>query len=82
MDRHHGATALIRQLIEQRAEGMVATHDLGLTKLEKDFPGKIWNFHFDGYIKGDKLLFDYLLKKGICSSSNALELMKKIGIKV
>lgn len=82
LDRHHGAKALIRQLIEQKAKGMVATHDLELTKLEKDNPGKIWNFHFDGYIEGDKLLFDYLLKEGICTSSNALELMKKIGIKV
>jgi len=82
LDRHSGANALIRQLIEQKAEGMVATHDLELTKLENDFPGKIWNFHFDGYIEDDKLLFDYLLKKGVCTSSNALELMKKIGIKV
>jgi DNA mismatch repair ATPase MutS len=61
---------------------MVATHDLELTKLERDFPEKIWNYHFDGYIEDDKLLFDYLLKKGICTSSNALELMKKIGINV
>jgi len=82
LDRHSGANALIRQLIEHRAEGMVATHDLELTKLEKDYPGKIWNYFFDGYIEDDKLLFDYLLKKGICTSSNALELMKKIGINV
>ena len=80
LDRHSGANALICQLIEHKAEGMVATHDLELTKLEKDYPGKIWNYYFDGYIEDDKLLFDYLLKKGICTSSNALELMKKIGI--
>ena len=82
LDRHSGANALIRQLIEHKAEGMVATHDLELTKLAKDYPGKIWNYFFDGYIEDDKLLFDYLLKKGICTSSNALELMKKIGINV
>jgi len=82
LDRHSGANALICQLIEHKAEGMVATHDLELTKLEKDYPGKIWNYFFDGYIEDDKLLFDYLLKKGICTSSNALELMKKIGINV
>ena len=82
LDRHSGANALTRQLIELRAQGMVATHDLELTKLERDFPEKIWNYFFDGYIKDDKLLFDYLLKKGICTSSNALELMKKIGINV
>jgi DNA mismatch repair ATPase MutS len=82
LDRHSGAKALICQLIAQHAKGMVATHDLELTKLERDFPEKIWNYFFDGYIEDDKLLFDYLLKKGICTSSNALELMKKIGINV
>lgn len=82
LDRHRGASALIRQLIEHRAQGMVATHDLELTRLAEDYPEKIWNYFFDGYIKNDKLLFDYLLKKGICTSSNALELMKKIGINV
>ena len=42
----------------------------------------ITNYHFDGYIEGDKLLSDYKLKTGICKSSNALELMKKVGIQV
>jgi DNA mismatch repair ATPase MutS len=82
LDRHKGAVALISQLIEQRARGMLATHDMELTKLEQDFPDAVHNYHFDGYIEGDKLLFDYKLKEGVCTSSNALELMKKIGIKV
>jgi ABC-type multidrug transport system fused ATPase/permease subunit len=81
-DRHKGAIALIKQLVENKADGVLATHDLELTKLEKDYSGTIANFHFDGYIEGDKLLFDYELKTGICRSSNALELMKKVGIKV
>ena len=81
-DRQKGAIALIRQLVENKADGVLATHDLELTKLEEEFPAIISNYHFDGYIEGDKLLFDYKLKKGICQSSNALELMKKVGIKV
>ncbi len=81
-DRHKGAIALIKQLVDNAADGVLATHDLELTKLEKDFAGSISNYHFDGYIEGDKLLFDYKLKTGVCQSSNALELMKKVGIKV
>ncbi len=81
-DRHKGAIALIRQLVENKADGVLATHDLELTKLEKDYSKTISNYHFDGYIEGDKLLFDYKLKTGICQSSNALELMKKVGIQV
>jgi DNA mismatch repair ATPase MutS len=82
LDRHKGAIALICQLIEQKAQGMLATHDMQLTELEKDYPEQVYNYHFDGYIEGDRLLFDYKLKEGVCTSSNALELMKKIGIKV
>jgi DNA mismatch repair ATPase MutS len=81
-DRHKGAMALIKQLVENDADGVLATHDLELTKLEQDYAETISNYHFDGYIEGDKLLFDYELKTGICQSSNALELMKKVGIKV
>jgi DNA mismatch repair ATPase MutS len=81
-DRHKGAIALIKQLVDNVADGVLATHDLELTKLEQDFAESISNYHFDGYIEGDKLLFDYKLKTGVCQSSNALELMKKVGIKV
>lgn len=82
LDRQKGSIALIKQLIKNNSDGIIATHDLELTKLEKEHPREILNYHFDGYIEGDKLVFDYKLKRGICESSNALELMKKIGIKV
>ena len=48
----------------------------------KLLPIHIANYHFDGYIKEDKLLFDYRLKQGTCESFNALVLMKKMGIHV
>ena len=82
LDRQAGAIALLKQLAASETNGFVATHDLELTKLEKDFPEKITNFHFDGYIEGDKLLFDYKLKRGKCESFNALILMRKMGIDV
>ena len=68
--------------MENDADGVLATHDLELTRLEEVYSETVSNFHFDGYIEDDKLLFDYKLKAGICKSSNALELMKKVGIKV
>ena len=86
-DRQKGAIAMLKQLMRNRANGIVATHDLKLTELEN--PGEwenypqgivIANYHFDGYIEGDKLLFDYKLRKGVCESFNALVLMKKMGI--
>jgi hypothetical protein len=82
LDRQAGAVALMRQLVGFRASGVVATHDLELTRLEEEIPEKIKNFHFDGYVEGDQLRFDYILKPGKCESFNALALMRKIGIKI
>ncbi|MCP4146583.1 MAG: hypothetical protein GY757_02435 [bacterium] len=81
-DRRKGAIALIKQMLANSADGIVATHDLGLAKLEKEYPQNIINYHFDSYIENDKLLFDYKLKHGVCQSFNALILMEKMGIKI
>jgi DNA mismatch repair ATPase MutS len=82
LDRQAGAMALLKQLVSNNATGIVATHDLGITKLESDYPFKVINFHFDGYVQDDKLMFDYKIKRGKCESFNALVLMRKIGIKI
>ncbi|HEV8283049.1 MAG TPA: hypothetical protein VGQ09_02000 [Chitinophagaceae bacterium] len=81
-DRHNGSKAFIKQLIKEEAAALVATHDLELTQLAEEFPGRIRNYHFDVQIKGDELFFDYILKEGICRSMNASLLMKKIGIDI
>ena len=81
-DRHAGSKALIKQLIHHKAVGMVATHDLELAKLEKEYPGNIHNYHFDVQVANDELYFDYKLKEGVCQSMNASILMKKIGIEL
>ena len=82
LDRQAGALALLRQLCASKSNGFVATHDLELTKLEEEFPEKIKNYHFDGTVKDDKLLFDFKLRSGKCESFNALLLMRKMGIDV
>ena len=81
-DRHTGSSALIRQLINHDAMGLVATHDLELAKLEQEFPGKLRNYHFDVQVANEDLYFDYKLKDGVCTSMNASLLMKKIGIQI
>jgi len=84
MDRQKGSLALMKQLIDNGANGILATHDLKLSDLEKDYKknDKILNFHFDSYIKDDLLEFDYKLKRGVCKSFNAHILMKNMGIEV
>ncbi|MFT3981525.1 MAG: hypothetical protein QM687_13715 [Ferruginibacter sp.] len=82
LDRHTGSTALIRQMIQQQAVTMIATHDLALAELQNSYPGSIQNFHFDVQVSEEELYFDYLLKPGVCTSMNASILMKKIGIEI
>lgn len=79
-DRQAGSIALIRQLIRRRATGIIATHDLELAALEREYPGSLHNYHFDVRVSGTEMYFDYILRPGICSSMNASLLMQKIGI--
>ncbi|MBL7731431.1 MAG: hypothetical protein JNM88_09665, partial [Chitinophagaceae bacterium] len=81
-DRHTGSKALVRQLIHHEATGMLATHDLELSKMAAAFPVSIRNYHFDVQVANEELYFDYKLKEGVCQSMNASLLMKKIGIEL
>jgi hypothetical protein len=82
LDRHTGSVALVKQLIRHDAAGIIATHDVQLAEMKKEFPENILNFHFDAQVSHDELYFDYQLKPGICTSLNASILMKKIGIEL
>jgi hypothetical protein len=82
MDRATGSKALIRQLSNSGATGLVSTHDLGLTEIETDLPEMIRNFHFDIVNLENDLDFDYKLKEGINKTTNAAMLLKKIGLNV
>ena len=82
LDRHTGSKALVKQLIHKNAVAMLATHDVELAQLQKEYPASIHNYHFDAQIANEELYFDYKLKEGICQSINASILMKKIGIEL
>lgn len=81
-DRRIGAQGVLRTLLENGAIGLVTTHDLALTSLVETFPHKIANVHFQEKLESGKLSFDYQLREGIVTTSNGLELMKSIGLKV
>lgn len=79
-DKQKGSMALISQLINLNASGMIATHDLALGKLIDEFPKNIINKRFEVEIHKNELVFDYKLKEGISQNLNATFLMKKMGI--
>lgn len=81
-DRHKGAKALILQLLNHKGAGLISTHDLELGNLEKDHLDQIENLCFEVETKGEELIFDYKIKKGVSKSFNATQLMKNIGIEI
>jgi ABC-type multidrug transport system fused ATPase/permease subunit len=81
-ERLIGARAILKELIVCGAMGAVSTHDLGLGDLENEMPDKVKNVHFEEQVEGDVMSFDYRLRQGIVQSSNALRLMKIVGLDV
>lgn len=79
-DQHSGSEALIKKIVHLKGAGIVATHDVELSKLANELPDHIRNLCFEINISGDKLLFDYTLKEGVCATMNASFLMKQMGI--
>ncbi|SFH43167.1 MutS domain V [Desulfotomaculum arcticum] len=80
-DRILGAQAVIKSLNKLAAIGLVSTHDLELSRLEKEI-SQIKNYHFTDKISGREINFDYRLKPGVSKSTNAIALMKIIGIEI
>jgi hypothetical protein len=79
-DKHNGTIGLIRKLIAANACGIIATHDLTVSKLEQENNGYISNKCFESEIINDELIFDYKLKDGVCTRLSASFLMKKMGV--
>lgn len=79
-DKQAGSVALVKQLVDHPCLALIATHDLALGDLERQYPGKVRNYAFEASIENDQLFFDYKLKRGLAQKMNATFLMRKMGI--
>jgi MutS domain V len=79
-DRRIGAEGLIQGLLKRRAIGIVTTHDLALTEIAAAVGNVLRNMHFEDQVVDGKMKFDYTLREGVVEKSNALELMRLIGL--
>ena len=81
-DRSIGAQALISELVERGAVGLLTTHDLALAKAAEAAGERVANVHLrDTVVDGD-LIFDYRVHSGILTHTNALHLMRAVGLGV
>jgi DNA mismatch repair ATPase MutS len=81
-DRRIGAEAVIRGLVAHGALGIVTTHDLALTQIVAASEGRLANVHFEDHLEDGAMRFDYRLREGIVTKSNAVELMRSVGLDV
>jgi hypothetical protein len=81
-DRRIGAGCVARTLVERGALGLITTHDLALAQIAEEIQPPGANYHFEDQILNGKMSFDYRLRPGVVEKSNALELMRLVGLDV
>lgn len=81
-DRQIGAENLVRAFLESGAIGLVTTHDLALAEMAKTLGNTVRNAHFEDQVENGQMRFDYKLRDGVVTKSNALQLMRLVGLQV
>ncbi len=79
-DRITGADTVIRNLSKAGVLGALTTHDLELCSISED--KRVRNYHFSEYYKDNKIYFDYKIREGKSTTTNAKYLMKIVGIDI
>lgn len=81
-DRVTGAKAVVQKLVDGGGVGLVTTHDLELTRIVDTLKERAANVHFVDRLIDGEIHFDYIMRPGIVQTSNALALMRKMGLDV
>jgi DNA mismatch repair ATPase MutS len=81
-DRRIGAEAIVRGLVERGAIGLVTTHDLALAYVAEALGTRGANVHFQDVLEEGRMRFDYRMRPGVVQKSNALALMRSVGLEV
>jgi len=81
-DRGVGAEALIRGFVGRGALGLVTTHDLALARVADALAPRAANVHFEDHLEDGQMRFDYRMHPGVVRKSNAVALMRAIGLDV
>jgi len=75
-------TPVLRGLVERNAIGLVTTHDLALAHIAESLAPRAINVHFEDHLEDGRMTFDFTLRPGVVHKSNALELMRSLGLEV
>lgn len=81
-DRLVGSSGVLRGLLDRGAIGLITTHDLALADIARQLGPRAANVHFEDWFDGNEIRFDYRLKPGPVTRSNAIALMRAVGLEV
>ncbi|HKM54279.1 MAG TPA: DNA mismatch repair protein MutS [Isosphaeraceae bacterium] len=81
-DRRQGAEAVVRGLLQRGAIGLITTHDLSLAEIADRLAPRAGNVHFADHLVDGTMTFDYRLQPGVVQHSNAIALMRAVGLEV
>jgi MutS domain V len=81
-DRRIGAEALVRGLVDRGAAGLITTHDLALADIADVLGERAANVHFEDRVADGQIHFDYIMRPGVVRKSNAIELMRSVGLEI
>jgi DNA mismatch repair ATPase MutS len=81
-DRLIGASGILRGLLDKGAIGLITTHDLALTAVADQLVPRAANVHFEDWFDHGEMRFDYRMKAGPVTRSNAIALMRAVGLDV
>jgi hypothetical protein len=81
-DRLVGAAGVLGALLDRGAIGLITTHDMALVEVADRLAPRAINVHFEDRFEGDEIRFDYTMKPGPVTSSNALALMRAVGLDI
>ena len=81
-DRRIGAEAIVHGLAGRDAIGLVTTHDLALAHIADALGPRGANVHFEDHLENGRMCFDYKMRPGVAEKSNAIELMRSVGLEV
>ena len=80
LDKQKGSRYALEKILKLNGTGLIATHDLELTKIVEKHPEMIENQCFEIEIDNAKISFDYKLYNGVTKKMNAMLLMEQMGI--
>jgi hypothetical protein len=81
-ERQIAAREVLRLLLNTGASGAVSTHDLSLASLEQELGAHVRNYHFKDQLVDGRMTFDYRLRDGVLDNTNALRVLRQVGIDI